>query len=486
MKRLKFIPYTLLLGLFLVAGSCTEEFEEINTDPNNPVTISPALLLPNAIQVSVDRYWGHSTRFERLNIDAAMCWIQHLSRNIYINAEGDTYEIPITVSTGTWNNLYNSSLVNLEQVIELAGEGGEFQNRNYEGIALVMKAFTFSYLTDAFGPIPYSNALKGAAEEPVNSPDYDSMEEVYAGVLEDLKLANEKLTVGGPVVNGDIMFDGDIMRWKKFANSLRIKLANRQAAKKPAESRAIMQEILSSPETYPIFTGNDDYAELNHANVIGSRNKMFDVFSTRSDWNISTTLVDKLLELDDDRINVYALPLSDGTFAGLPNGLTDAAASSISASTIGQKFLDPEAPSILMTYSELMFVLAEAAFDGDITGDHMDYLEKAVSGSFDQHGLEMPSDYISRLGNIDKETIMTQKWISLFGQGIEAWTEYRRTGFPQMPTPDPNAIFVNEGVLPTRIEYPPSEYSLNMSNLEEGIQMLGGSDNMRTRLWWAE
>ncbi|NHE56736.1 SusD/RagB family nutrient-binding outer membrane lipoprotein [Cyclobacterium plantarum] len=486
MKRLKFIPYTLMLGLFLLVGSCTEEFEEINTDPNNPVTISPALLLPNAIQVSVDRYWGHSTRFERLNIDAAMCWIQHLARNIYINAEGDTYEIPITVSTGTWDNLYNSSLVNLEQVIELAGEGGAFQNRNYEGIALVMKAFTFSYLTDVFGPIPYSNALKGAADEPVNSPDYDSMEEIYAGVLEDLKMANEKLTIGGPAVNGDIMFDGDILRWKKFANSLRIKLANRQAAKKPAESRAIMQEILSSPETFPIFTGNDDYAQLNHANVIGSRNKMFDVFSTRSDWNISTTLVDKLLELDDDRISVYALPLADGSFAGLPNGLTDAAASSISASTIGQKFLDPEAPSILMTYSELMFILAEAALEGDIAGDHMDYLEMAISGSFEQHGLEMPADYISRLGNVDKEAIMTQKWIALFGQGIEAWTEYRRTGFPQMPTPDPNAIFVNDGVLPTRIEYPPSEYSLNMTNLEEGIQMLGGGDNMRTRLWWAE
>ncbi|MBD3628809.1 SusD/RagB family nutrient-binding outer membrane lipoprotein [Cyclobacterium sp.] len=486
MKRLKFIPYTLMLGLFLLVGSCTEEFEEINTDPNNPVTISPALLLPNAIQVSVDRYWGHSTRFERLNIDAAMCWIQHLARNIYINAEGDTYEIPITVSTGTWDNLYNSSLVNLEQVIELAGEGGAFQNRNYEGIALVMKAFTFSYLTDVFGPIPYSNALKGAADEPVNSPDYDSMEEIYAGVLEDLKMANEKLTIGGPAVNGDIMFDGDILRWKKFANSLRIKLANRQAAKKPAESRAIMQEILSSPETFPIFTGNDDYAQLNHANVIGSRNKMFDVFSTRSDWNISTTLIDKLLELDDDRISVYALPLADGSFAGLPNGLTDAAASSISASTIGQKFLDPEAPSILMTYSELMFILAEAALEGDIAGDHMDYLEMAISGSFEQHGLEMPADYISRLGNVDKEAIMTQKWIALFGQGIEAWTEYRRTGFPQMPTPDPNAIFVNDGVLPTRIEYPPSEYSLNMTNLEEGIQMLGGGDNMRTRLWWAE
>lgn len=486
MRKIKILPYIFLLSLGLVVSSCTEEFAEINTDPNNPVTISPALLLPNAIQVSVDRYWGHSTRYERLNIDAAMCWIQHLSRNIYINAEGDTYEIPITVSSGTWNNLYNSALVNLEQVIELSGEGGEFANRNFEGIGLTMKAFTFSYLTDAFGPIPYSEALKGTAEESINSPKYDSMEEIYSGILEDLRLANEKLSVDGPPVTGDIMFDGDILRWKKFANSLRIKLANRQAAKKPAESRAIMQEILASPAQFPIFESNDDYAELLHANVIGSRNKMFDVFSTRSDWNISTTLVNKLLELDDERLSVYALPTPDGEFVGLPNGLTDAAASTISASTIGQRFLDAEAPSLLMTYSELMFVLAEAAFDGDITGDHMEYLERGISASFEQNGVEMPTDYLGRLGQIDKEVIMTQKWIALFGQGIEAWTEYRRTGFPVMPAPDPSAIFVNNGVLPTRIEYPPSEYSLNMNSLQEGIQMLGGEDNMRSQLWWVE
>jgi hypothetical protein len=183
---------------------------------------------------------------------------------------------------------------------------------------------------------------------------------------------------------------------------------------------------------------------------------------------------------------VYALPLANGTYAGLPNGLTDAAASTISASTIGQKFLDPEAPSILMTYSELLFILAEAAYDGNIQGDHLELLQNAISASFQQHGLNMPPDYMSRLGLVDKETIMTQKWIALFGQGIEAWTEYRRTGFPVMPAPHPGSIFVNNGVLPTRIEYPPSEYSLNMSNLEGGIQLLNGGDNMRTRLWWAE
>lgn len=486
MKIRKIVPYTFLVVSGLFAGACTSEFEEINTNPNEPEVVSPAFLLPNAIQVSVDRYWGHSTRYERLNIDAAMCWIQHLARNIYINAEGDTYEVPVTISSGTWENLYRNSLINFESVLALSAPGASSENVNYEGIALVMKAFTYSYITDVFGPIPYSEALKGVAEEAIYSPKYDSMEDVYAGLLADLKLANEKLTIGGPGVDGDIMFGGDILRWKKFANSLRLKLANRQAAKKPTESRAIMAEILGDPSTYPVFTGNNDFAELHHANVIGSRNKMFDVFSTRSDWNISTTLINKLLELDDARITVYARPIPGGGYAGLPNGLTDEAAGGFVASTIGDRFLDSEAPSILMTYSELLFILAEAAYDGDIQGNAEAYLQQAITASFNQNGVEMPSDYMSRLGAIDKEVIMTQKWIALFGQGIEAWTEYRRTGYPAMPAPHPLSIFTNNGVLPTRLEYPLSEYSLNSSNVAAGVQLLSGEDNMRTKLWWSE
>ncbi|EON76100.1 hypothetical protein ADIS_3228 [Lunatimonas lonarensis] len=486
MKIYKNIPFAFLLVFGLIAGACTGEFEETNTNPNEPEVVSPSLLLPNAIQVSADRYWGHSTRYQRLNIDAAMCWIQHIARNIYINSEGDNYEVPVTISSGTWDNVYRNSLVNFESILKLSRPGARYANVNYEGIALVMKAFTYSYLTDVFGPIPYSEALKGTADEPIYSPKYDSMEDIYAGLLADLKLANEKLTVGGPRVDGDILYNGNILRWKKFANSLRLKLANRQAAKKPAESRAIMQEILANPTAFPIFASNSEYAALNHANVIGSRNKMFDVFSTRSDWNISSTLIGKLLELDDPRINAYAKPTPTGEFAGLPNGLTDEAAATFVASTIGDRFLDPSAPSILMTYSELLFVLAEAAFDGDIQGDSQEYLRRAIAASFEQNGLSMPSDYMSRLGTINKEVIMTQKWIALFGQGIEAWTEYRRTGFPVMPAPHPSSIFTNNGVLPTRLEYPLGEYSLNSSNVATGVQLLGGDDTMRTKLWWAE
>ena len=486
MKKIYYVLSLFLLFGGLTLHSCTGEFEEINTDPNNPIAISPALLLPNAIQTTVDRYWGHSTRYQRLNIDAAMCWVQHISRNIYINAEGDSYEVPLTIGSATWDNIYTNALVNFQSVINLSQEGGAYQNSNYHGIALTMRSFAFAYLTDVFGPIPYSKALQGAAEVSINSPDYDDMESVYSGLLADLKLANELLRVSGPPVSGDILFNGDILRWKKFTNSLALRLANRQAAKKPDASRAIMADILADPETYPVFTGNEDFAELLHVDVIGSRNKMFDVFSTRSDWNVSSTFIDKLLELDDPRISVYAQPLADGTYAGLPNGLTDAAAGTFNASRIGSKYFSPTAPSILMTYAELLFIKAEAAYDGDITGSADLLLAEAINASFDQHGLIMPSDYMSRLGTVNKEVILTQKWIALFGQGVEAWTEYRRTGYPVMPAKHPNAVFSNEGVLPTRIEYPTSEYSLNRDNLEEGLGYLGGSDNMRTPLWWVE
>lgn len=487
MKRTKLSLNIAMVTVCFFIQACTGDFEEMNSNPNDPESVSPAFLLPNAIQVSVDRYWGHSTRYQRLNIDAAMCWIQHLARNIYINAEGDTYEIPLTVSSGTWNALYRNSLVNFERVELLSAIGGEYENSNYQGIAKVMKAFTFSYLTDTFGPIPYSQALQGAAAEVrINSPAYDSMEAIYADLLADLRVANELLTVGGPTVSGDILFNGEILRWKKFANSLRLKLANRQASKKPAESTAIMAEILGNPSTYPIFTSNADFAFLEHADVIGSRNKMFDVFSTRSDWNISTTLIDKLLELDDERITVYALPSANGNYVGLPNGLTDEAAALFIASTIGSKFLSATAPSILMSFAEIKFIQAEAALNGYISGSAAAYLEEAIAASFDQHGLTMPSDYMSRIGAVNKETIITQKWLALFGQGIEAWTEYRRTGYPVMPPPHPSSVFTNQGVLPTRIEYPTSEYSLNRINLDEGIQLLGGEDNMRTPLWWVE
>jgi hypothetical protein len=485
MKRIIFLILTLLVG----TASCTKEFDAMNVDPNSPTSISPQYLLPYALETSIDRYWGVRTRFERLNLDGAMCWMQYLTRNIYAN-EGDNYEVSVGFYNNNWKAFFNDSQVNYARIIALAGPGGKFENTNYEGVALVMRTWVFLLLTDVYGPIPYTEALKGTAAEPNYTPTYDSMEKVYAGMLADLATANDKLNTAGPAISGDILYGGSILKWKKFANSLRLRLANRQAAKKPAESKAIMAEILGNATKYPVFTSNADNATLLNSVVLPSNNEWNQVMvqDGRTDWNISSTLADRLNALGDSRITVYANANKDGKYLGHPNGLPDAIATTYlgTSSVLGNYFTAAAAPSVLMTFAELNLILAEAALDGDITGSAQTYLERGITASFDQYGLKVPDGYVVRIGAATKEKVMEQKWIALFGQGIEAWTEYRRTGLPVLPAKDPRAVFANDGVLPTRLKYPNSEYSLNETKLKEGITLLGGTDTMKAKLWWSE
>lgn len=480
----------LATGVFL-ATACTKDFAEMNTSPNKPTAVSSAVLLPTGIETSVDRYWGHRDRFERINLDGGMLWVQYLARNIYSD-EGDNYNMSPAYYTNNWKGFYNDALLNFQRIVVQSAPDGMAPHTNYEGIGLVMRSWVFSLLTDIYGAVPYSEALQGTAATPIYTPKYDSQEEIYAGLLNDLKLANEKLVVGGPAVTGDILFNGNILRWKKFANSLRLKLANRQAAKKPAESKAIMEEILSDAAKFPVFTSNTDYAVLTHSSVRPSNNEWHEVMiqGGRTDWNLSKTLVDKLQSLNDTRLTVFGQAVN-GKYEGVPNGLPDAIATTYLATSakLGTYFTAPTTPSPIMTYSELLFILAEAALDGDITGGAakaQEYYEQGIAASFGQYGLTMPADYLTKAGPATKENILTQKWIALFGQGIEAWTEYRRTGYPVMPTPDARAIFLNDGVLPTRLQYPSSEYSLNKAKLEQGITLMGGADDKKTKMWWVE
>lgn len=477
------------LAVIVTASSCTKDFDDMNTSPNSPTAIGPQYLLPTGIETAIDRYWGHRNRFERINIDAAELYVQHLTRNIYSN-EGDDYTVGPALLANNWKGFYNDSQLNFQRIILQTGADAANPNPNYEGVALVMRTWVFSLLTDMYGAIPYSDAIKGTADAPIYTPKYDTMEEVYAGMLNDLKMANEKLTVGGPAVAGDILYSGDILKWKKFANSLRLRLANRQAAKKSAESRAIMTEILADPTKYPIFTSNADNASLKGSTVLPSNNEWNQILlqDGRTDWNISKTLADKMNSLGDTRITVYGNPNKDGLYQGHPNGLPDAIATSYLAtsSTIGSAFTKAEAPEVIMTFAELNLILAEAALDGDITGDAKTFFETGIAASFAQYGLTMPAAYMTTVGAISREKVLEQKWISLFGQGIEAWTEYRRTGFPVFPAPDSRAVLKNDGVLPTRFNYPSSEYSLNAESVKIGETLNGGPNDMKTKLWWAE
>ncbi|OJV20180.1 MAG: hypothetical protein BGO21_12445 [Dyadobacter sp. 50-39] len=484
----KNIWMTALAGALSIT-SCTKDFDSMNVSPNSPTAIGPQYLLPTGIETSIDRYWGHRDRFERINIDAAELYVQHLTRNIYSN-EGDDYTVSPALLSNNWKGFFNDGLLNFQRIINQTNAESASPNANYEGVALVMRTWVFSLLTDMYGSIPYTDAIKGTAGEPIYTPKYDSMETIYAGLLSDLKTANEKLSVTGPAVAGDILYGGDILKWKKFANSLRLRLANRQAAKKPAESKAIFAEILGDATKFPIFTSNADNASLKCTTVLPSNNEWNQILiqGGRTDWNISKTLADKMNALGDTRITVYANPNKDGLYQGHANGLPDAIATGYLAtsSTIGKAFTDAAAPEVIMTYADLNFILAEAALDGEITGDAKKYFETGITASFAQYGLTPPADYMTKAGPVSKEKVLEQKWISLFGQGVEAWIEWRRTGYPVFPAADPRAVLNNGGILPTRFNYPASEYSLNATAVGDGVKLNGGADDMKTKLWWAE
>ena len=490
MRKITYKPLVLALTAAMFSmNSCTKDFEEINANPNDPTLVKAQYLLTSGLESSIDRYWGHRDRFERINIDAAELYMQHLTRNIYSN-EGDDYTVSVAVTNNNWKGFFNDAQVNFQRIVTIASPDGATPNANYVGVAMVMRTWVFSLLTDMYGPIPYSEAIQGTSATPIYTPKYDSQEAIYAAMLADLKTANTLLTVGGPAIAGDIVYNGDVLKWKKFANSLRLRLANRQAKKKPAESKAVFAEILGDAKTYPIFTANSDNAQLNCSSVLPSNNEWNQIIiqGGRTDWNLSKTLVDQMNSMGDTRITVYGNPNKDGVYQGHPNGLPDAIATTFlsSSSTIGTYFTRATAPEVIMTFAELNFILAEAAIDGDITGDADAYFKTAVNASFTQYALTPTAAFLAKLGTATKEKIMEQKWVALFGQGIEAWTEWRRTGLPKFPAPDVRAVLNNDGVLPTRFTYSTNEYSLNKTSVEGGVTLLGGKDDMKTKLWWVE
>ncbi len=491
--------YLYIFLMVFLMSACTDEFADINLNPNEPTAVPPSVIFPYAMREGIDRMHGHRTRLERLGLDGGMLWVQYLARNQYTN-EGDTYNPDASMRNNNWAGFFNESIINFQKVIDATGDpANEFFNENYMSAAMVMRAYMFSIITDTWGAIPYTEALDGAAGN--LAPAYDSQEAIYASMLANLKTASETFDISGSAITGDNLFGGDILRWQKFANSLRLRLANRQAAKKPSESAAIFSEIMGNPTAYPIFTNNDDFALLYHEGRLNDNNNNawneIMVVDGREDWSISQTLVDAMTDgagnAMDSRLTVYAEPVTAGPMAGLYDGAINGLPESIAsvcintASRPGQWFSRETAPVCLMTFSELQFILAEATLAGTYTGglSASEYLELAITASFDQYELTVPDGYFADK-IADKGTIMTEKWKALFGQGLEAWTEFRRTGFPILPDADPRAIFENDGEVPTRLRYPESEYSLNGSNVAAGAALNGGADNKLTPLWWAE
>lgn len=474
----------MLAASILCLSACTGDFDEINTNNNSPSTGSADLFLPHGIQSAVDLQSGGS-----LGMDIGEGFSQHWARIQYTDI--DQYTVSSDVYTAGWLGFYIESLADYQRIYKISEETG---NTNYKAVAVILRSWVFSLLTDVYGDIPYTDALKGL--EGTLLPKYDAQKNVYAGLIAELKTAGESIDVANTTmpVAGDILFAGNMLKWKKFANSLSLKLLSRMINKAdaPIDVKAEITRILNDPAKYPVMTSVADNIQLNYLDITNNQNPVNVNRKTRDDHRISATIVNKLAAMNDARLPVYAnLPADGGTYKGVPNGLSssDAAVLGLTkTSKVGNYFVAATAPGVIMTYSELLFLKAEFAYNGVASaGTTATNYAAAITASFAQYKLDAPTAYIAAnalKGGVDGYTqIMEQKWIALFGQGLEAWTEFRRTGIPALLPPARNT---NQNVIPTRLPYPGSEESLNVANFNAALAAQGGQNTMKLKLWFAK
>jgi len=437
------------------------------------------------------------------------CWVQQHAKVQY--TDEDRYIYRTSVVNAAWTSLYANSGMDVQALYDVAVDR---QHENYQGVALVLRAYIASLITDLWGPAPYSQAWTGSANL---SPAYDTQEAIYRDIMVKLEEANALLddSEDGDPISGDILYNNNITNWKKFANSLKLRLLLRMSGKDAGFATTEMTKILADPGTYPIFESNEDNAALQYLGSFPNNHPWNENRKTRDDHRVSKTIIDIQWTNSpyvDWRICLYADLDGNNTYEGMPNGLTSSQAGNYNGggikytSKVGAFFTAAEAPGMLMSFAELKFILAEAAHKGFISGDAGVYYLEGIMTSYAQYGddlisavdhnLGLPSptwdtdslalDFIANdvwgwdAGNA-MELIATQKWVAMYDQGLQSFIEWRRLGIPVLV---PAAEGMNDGKIPVRFPYPTDEYARNPSNLAAGVGLLGGPDDLNTRVWW--
>lgn len=472
--------YALLL--VMVFAGCTNEFDEINTNPNAPEKVDSQFLLTNVLTViSNDNTYQQGFRLANyLAQFAASVEFERIDR--YEMGSNSTY----------WNTIFRL-LSDIRSMQEL-----ESSNEAYVAVGQIMRCYLFSQLTDMWGDVPYSEAI-GALDGNF-SPAYDCQEFIYSdpqtGIIATLANAAQTLSATNFTISGDVMFNNNLEKWVRFANSLRfrylLRISNRLTDFSEMEALATSGDLMQS---------NEDNAVIPFLSSAPNQFPMF--FSSLGlyqEHRMTITVDSVLTALDDPRVNVLYKPTQASVLAGTPEfkGLLNGQnRETISAkgielndiSLFGSIFRDvPDGVDAqIMQYAELQFALAEAASRNYISGDAETYYQEAITASFAYFDTELPADYFTRPnvdlnGTDDLTKIMTQKWLSLISNGHEAWFNIRRTGIPAL-TPGPDNL--NNDQYPVRYLYPESEQATNKENYQEAATRMGG-DDINSKGWWEQ
>lgn len=527
MKKIALIISVIIVSL--ISDSCSDKFDEIDTNPNS--TDKP---LTYGIFNGANKKLIDNTRNEWQSGRITLPWVQYSAQRGY--TDEDRYQYRLSTGDALWSFSYRVAQ-DYKQIIDLNIDPATSiqmsnygPNKNQIAAARVMLSYVFLTLADSFGDIPYySYGNQDPDFQALNidgtlQPKFVSQQKVYADVLKELKEASEMIDENAPVfTQGDNLFSyiqnnvrvSRGIKLKKFANSLRLRVATRVKGVVPTAQGHINDAIASG-----IMTSNADNVGLTYENNLVNPSPMFNNFRTRTDFAISKTFVTLLKGNSgnfnlDPRLFKYASPkgtnegaILNGTsiestnpsdFNGMPYGIP----SSLTGSQLetdnffSKNVLNPGYTEILMEYSEVQFLLSEANGWSQINYNN------GVKASMERWGItsEQADIYVNSLPAASKENVLTQKYIALFMQPYEAWAEYRRTGYPNtflLPgqtgtlnvatsTGQTTYTFTSliSGLtdLPTRLFYPISVQTLNTANYQAASNAIGG-DQMNTKLIW--
>ncbi|SFD15053.1 Starch-binding associating with outer membrane [Chitinophaga sp. CF118] len=485
----------------ILLSSCTKDFKEINTNPNGtPVALPQQLLAPalvSTLSYGMLRNRNFNNELMQVTVDMG-------------DAEGKVfrYDYRATWADYLYNGWY-SELTNFKDIYKIASQELNY-NKSYMGISLICQSWIYSMLTDTYGDIPYSESNLGK-DSGIYEPVFDAQKDIYLDIFKKLEEANTLLSVGTAInAASDPVYGGVVANWRKFGNSLYLRLLLRLSGKAEVSESCIAKIkdiVIVNTATYPIIASNAESAILRWTGVGPYSSPYLSVreqdFKTPG---LGSFFIDHLAAWNDPRIDIptygtnsinrWGIAPYSGSYQGIPAGYAPGEnpikKSYFYSNTSTSSLMTEPLTGMMMNYAELQFILAEAAVKGWISGTAESYYN---NGALNSITLWLPKwsvpikDFLTAAdiewiesATLDEkmEKIHLQKYYALFLTDMQQWFEYRRTGHPALPK---GPGLRNNGIMPARMTYPVYVQSTNPTNYKLAVAAQG-PDVISTQVWW--
>ena len=470
----KIIKYTFISLFILGISGCEklEDFGDTNVNPNGAEKPIIGALLTN-VSATVGGF-AAQTR--------PGLYGQYFSETQYTDVS--LYSAPQLDFVGT----YAGPLNDLQNIID------QNQSKNMATIAKILQQYIFWTITDRWGDVPYTEALKG-----ITTPKYDSQETIYKGMI--ASLAKSVTEFDNSLITGDILYNGDVASWKRLANSLRMLMAVQLSNKFPAASGYAATEFkaaLSDAAGYIALNAQNFKVNYPGGNY---KNNWWSAYDGRKDYAESKTMTDLMASLGDSRQNAFGGATQDQTTSnasttsnvGVPYGVTRTKAEAFTGANTGWARIlrgdlrTESSPLIVISAAQVALARAEAANYGWTTENLQAVYGQGIALSFEQFGETMPASYLTQAnvvldGTDNLKKISTQRYIASYPDGLQAWNIWRKSGFPVLIAA-PDATNSSKQI-PTRYTYATGEYTSNKANVEAAVTALSGGDKQDSKVWW--